>query len=673
MSFATEVGAESGAHMMVPGTHSPEPTTRAGRAIAAVERWTLVAMIGVMAILPTLETAGRKLLGHGFPGQQLIVQHLTLWVTFLGALLATRSQKHLSLATGELIPEGRPREVALFLVNTFSAGLTAFLAYASFELVRADSARPTVIVGPIKEWWSECIMPLALSLIAVRFAWHASPRWPGRCVAFAVLGVALALVWADVRHGERIPDLAWTASEAGGALPADEPAAARLLVRLRLHGETIMWVGIGTILLGMTLGTPVFVAMAGIAMLLFYGHGEAVAAVPTETYQLVQSPTLPVVPLLTAAGYILAEGGASERLVRLARALVGWLPGGMALMVVFVCAGFTTFTGGSGVTILALGGLMYPMLQQDGYPEGFSLGLVTAAGSLGLLFPPSFPVILYAVVANASIKDLYIAGFIPCLILLLLVAAYGIWTGYRCGAPRTPFSAKELLRATWAAKWELAIPTIVIASIFGGFATLVEASAIGVLLAVVSQCAIHKDIHPTKELPMVIEHSSTLVGAVMVLLGVAMGLKSYLVDAEIPAMLLEWTRSHIESPVVFLLVLNGALLVLGSVLEIFSAIAVIAPLLAPIGAAYGVDPLHMGIIFLANLELGFLFPPMGLNLILSSSRFGERLPVLYKVALPFLIIMALGVLLVTYVPATTTGFLSLVRPGAVAGGAAGGG
>jgi len=632
MTFATEVGAESGEHMHVPGTHAPEPDTKVGRAIAGVERWTLIVILTVMAILPTIEIVGRLLGGRGVPGQQAYVQYLTLWITFLGALLATRSGKHLSLATGELIPEGAFRRISKIVVGSISAGVCAVLAYASFQFVKGDSARPTLLAIGIPEWWTGVIMPAAFALMSVRFLWHASDRWWGRAIALAAVVACCSL---------------------GG---------------LEAHAERLVWPGIGVLLVGLTLGTPVFVAMAGIAMLLFFSESVPVASVPSETYRLVQSATLPVVPLLTAAGYVLAEGGASKRLVRLARALVGWIPGGMAIMVCLVCAGFTTFTGGSGVTILAVGGLMLPMLKEEGYPEGFALGLVTASGSLGLLFPPSFPVILYAVVAKAEPRELYIAGFLPSLLLVALVAGYGVVVGMKHKTPRAAFSLKELLVSAWVAKWEIAIPAIVIGAIFGGFATMVEASAVALLLAVFSQTVVFKDLHPTKDLPKVIEHASTLVGAVMILLGVAMGLSDYILTEGLADVLIEWTKTHIQSPTVFLLVMNGALLVLGSILEIFSAIVVLAPLLATICTQYGIDPLHMGIIFLANLELGFLFPPMGLNLILSSSRFGKPLPTLYRVSFPFLLIMAAGVLVITYVPALTTGFLAFVKGAPAAGG-----
>jgi tripartite ATP-independent transporter DctM subunit len=597
---------------------------RLRRVVAGFEKWAVVVILLVMAIVPVLESFARWIFKGGIPGAVLYTQHLTLWIGFLGALLATGTGKHLSLATGELI-KGRAAIVARLCTGAMSAAVCALLAYASFQMVKVDSALVRNLPGGIPEWWSEVVMPVAFGLMAIRFAWKASDRWWGRLIAFAIAVSAYGL-----------------------SLLED-------------HAESLLVPGAVIIIAGVVLGAPLFIGLSGLAMLLFFGDGTPIASVPTETFRLVASSSLPAIPLLTAAGFVLAEGGASKRLLRFFKAIVGWLPGGLALMMVVMLAGFTTFTGGSGVTILALGGLVLPMLIEEKYPEGFSLGLVTSGGSLGLLFPPSLPVILYAVVAGASVEDLFIAGLLPGLLLVLMVGAVGVFVGIKQKASRQPFSLREALSSFWAAKWELAIPTLVIAAIFTGFATMVEAAAMGLVAAIVSQSFLFHDLHWRKQLPDTLARGATLVGAVVILLGVAMGLTSYLVDAEIPAVVLEWTKAHIQSPVVFLLALNGVLLVLGSVLEIYSAIAILAPLLAPIGAAYGIDPLHMGIVFLANLELGFLFPPVGLNLILSSTRFNQPLARLYKVALPFLVIMALGVLAVTYVPAMTTGFLGWVR------------
>lgn len=630
-----------------PASPPPQPPVYA-RVVSALEKWSVVIILTLMTLLPAAEALVRRVLHDSIPGAVLYTQHLTLWVGFLGALIASGSGQHLSLATGEMIPEGRLRDLSRIYVGAMAGGVCALLAYASVQQVQdvsSSAARlpaflPEALrnrlpsspgafldflrLGP-KAWWSELIMPATLGLMALRFAYRASERWAGRLATGAVLAAVCALGF------------------------------------LSGHAEKLVWPGAIAIVFGVLLGAPVFVAMSGLAMLLFFAEGTPIASVPDTTFRLVASASLPAIPLLTAAGYILAEGGASKRLLRLARALIGWAPGGLAVMICVVLAGFTTFTGGSGVTILALGGLVLPMLVSEKYPEGFSLGLVSSSGSLGLLFPPSLPVILYAVVAKASVEELYIAGFLPGLILVVAVAIYGMIVGVRTRAPRQKFDPKEAAAALWAAKWELAIPAIVLVAIFTSFATMVEAAALSVVAAIVSQSFIFKDLHWRRELPKVLAHSATLVGAVLILLGVAMSLTDYLVLAEIPAAVLEWTRTHIQSPTVFLLALNAALLVLGSVLEIYSAIIVLAPLLAPMATAYGIDPLHMGIIFLANLELGFLFPPMGLNLILSSNRFKQPLTRLYKVAAPFLAIMAAGVLLVTYVPQLTNGVLHYVR------------
>ncbi len=405
-------------------------------------------------------------------------------------------------------------------------------------------------------------------------------------------------------------------------------------------------------------------AAFGVALVLFFREATPVSAVPAEVYRLIYSPTLPAIPLLTACGYVLAESQASTRLVRFFRALFGWMPGGIAVMVAAVCALFTTFTGGSGVTIIALGGLVYPILRKDGYSEGFSLGLVTAAGSLGLLFPPSLPVILYSVVASARemsvpADSLYLAGLVPGLLLVVLAAIYGIYIGGHIKADRQRFSLKEAAAATWNAKWELALPVLVIGLFAGGLTSMVETAAAAFAYSVVVECLIMRDIKFFRELPGVLLRSGSLMGAVLILLSIAMGLTSYLVDAQIPDYLMTWVTTHIHSQIMFLLVLNVLLLVLGSVLEIYSAIIILAPLIAPLGAAFGINPIHLGVIFLSNLELGFLFPPVGLNLFLSSSRFGTPLSKLYRHVIPFLLILGLGVLLITYIPAMSLGILKL--------------
>jgi C4-dicarboxylate transporter, DctM subunit len=619
----------------------------------------VIVLLAMMA-LPVASTVGRRFFGQAVPGSAVLVQHLTLWVGFLGALLATRRGEHLHLSTLELVPQGWPRRAVRIFISAVSTTVCALLAYASAKLVRAETEGSRFLVGGIPFWWSMTVMPVACAAMALVFAWRGEKgrwRWLQRGIA---LGTALLVVLL----GEAAtPDPGgWPLGALGAAGKAFSAAAGGVgaLFGPLARPAVLVWPLGMAILLAFLLGSPVFVAMAGLAMILFLRDGTPVAAVPTQTFSLVSSPTLAAVPLLTVAGYVLAEGGAARRLVRAYKGLFGWMPGGLAVMVAFVCALFTTFTGASGVTILALGGLVLPMLLEEGYPEGFSVGLVTAAGSLGLLFPPSLPVILYAVVAQTPIDHLFIGGLLPGLIMVLLVAAYGVAVGVKARAPRQAFRPREALAGLWEAKWDLGLPTLVVLAVGSGFATVVEASAIAAAYSLVVEIAVFREVRPLEDLPRVLLHAATLVGSVLILLGVALGLTSWFVDAEIPSRLVEWMTAHVKSPAVFLLALNVVLLVLGSVLEMYSAIVVLAPLVAPLGAAYGVEPVHLGVVFLANLELGFLFPPMGLNLFLSAQRFQKPLPYIYKRAFPFLVIMAVGVLLITYLPAITTGVVRLV-------------
>ena len=593
------------------------------------EQGVLVATLALASLLPLIDVVGRPLGGIHIPGSADYVKHLTLWLAFVGGLAAASQVKHLTLSTAEFLGEGLWRTLTRLLSYSVSAAVIAVLAYARAQVVKVDAIGSKVLPIGLPEWVSETIMPISLGLMALVFAWKASNRWWGRAIALLTIPVVFSLHW----------------------LPPEQVAK--------------VWPLTLVILAAALLGAPVFVAMSGVALVLFFHDGTPVAAVSAEVYRLVASPTLPAIPLLTAAGYVLAESRAAERLVRFFRAIFGWMPGGIAVMVAAVCALFTTFTGGSGVTIIALGGLVYPILRKAGYSEGFSLGLVTASGSLGLLFPPSLPVILYSVVASnrnqtVPADNLYLAGLVPGLLLLVLTAFYAILIGGRAERERLKFSWREAVASAWGAKWELLLPVFIVTIFVSGLTTMIETAAAALAYAVIVECFITRDIRIFKELPEVLLKASALMGAVLTLLSVAMGLTNYLVDAQIPDMLLAWVQTHIHSQVVFLLALNVILLILGSVLEIYSAIIVLAPLIAPIGAAFHVDPIHLGVIFLANLEMGFLFPPVGLNLFLSSSRFNKPLTRLYRHIIPFLIITGIGVLLITYTDSMSLGILKLL-------------
>jgi tripartite ATP-independent transporter DctM subunit len=608
---------------MIPGERQP----RSGRVLTAlhgIEGGALVVAFLLSMVLPLIDAVGRPLGGFYVPGSATYRAQLTLWLALLGGLLAARERQHLTLSTAEAIGKVRLRNAARLLSSSVAAGVCAVLAYSAYGVVMADRLQGQQLSIGVPTWVSECIMPVALALIALRMAWGASDRAPGRTLAFGAVAATLAL----------------------GFFPGAGPTLYLPLLAL--------------IALATLVGAPVFVAMGGVALVLFFKDGVTVSAVMADVYRLMVSPTLPAVPLLTACGFVLAESKASERLVRFFRALFGWMPGGVAVLVAAVCALFTTFTGGSGVTIMALGGLLYPILRRDGYSEGYSLGLVTASGSLGLLLPPSLPVILYSIVASVPPDSLYIAALLPGVLLILLVALHGIRVGRKLHTERQPFSGREALSAAWGAKWELAIPFMVVVLFSTGMATIVEAAAAGFAFAIIVECFVTRDIHPLRDLPNVLLKAAVLCGAVLILLSCALGLTSWLVDAQIPDALLATVKTHISSPLVFLLVLNVVLLVLGSVLEIYSAIIILAPLVAPLGAAFGIHPVHLGVIFLANLELGFLFPPAGLNLFLASSRFNKPLPQLYRHVVPFLFILGAGVLAITYFPQMSIGVLKLL-------------
>jgi C4-dicarboxylate transporter DctM subunit len=605
---------------------------RAGALAGVVPQVVLVLALSLAALLPLVEALGRPLGGWHIPGSAHYVQQLTLWLAFVGGLVTTLRRQHLTLSTSEFLGHGRARRAAALVASTLAAATTAVLCYASAQVVRQDRIGGKTLPGGVPEWASEAVMPVCLGLMALVFAWNASSRMWGRAVALLAIPTAFAL----------------------GLAP--EGAAA--------------WVWPLAIAVGLAsaLGAPIFVVMAALALLLFLKDGTPVAAVSAEVSRLMGSPLLPAIPLLTVCGYVLAEGNASQRLLRFFRALLGWMPGSLAIIVAVICAVFTTFTGGSGVTIIAVGGLLLPMLIADRYPTGFSLGLVTAAGSLGLLFPPSLPVILYSVVASAGgghtvpADSLYLAGLLPGLLMLTIVVAYGALGGHRARGQRSVFGWRELAAATWSAKWELLLPVVIIGLFASGRASMVETAAAAVAFAVLTQCLLTRDIAPSRLVRALLKAGS-LMGAVLLLLSVAMGLTGYLIEVQAADYLLRWVTQNVHSRALFLLALNALLLVVGCLVDIYSAIVVVVPLIAPIGAAFGVDPVHLGIIFLANLELGYLTPPIGMNLFLSSSRFDVPLMRVWRATLPFLIVLAAGVLAITYLPALSVGVLALVGRG----------
>lgn len=415
---------------------------------------------------------------------------------------------------------------------------------------------------------------------------------------------------------------------------------------------------LGLLLLAL-LGAPLFALIAAGALLGFYRSDVDLTVVAIEFYRLAEMPLLLAIPLFTFAGYVLSESRAPQRLMRLTQAFLGWLPGGLAIVALTACAFFTAFTGASGVTIVALGALLYPALAQAGYRENFSLGLITTSGSLGLLFAPSLPLILYGIIAQQlrvgpplTIDELFLAGILPGLLMLVLLSGYSVWRNRR--QPLIPFSWPEARGALRESAWELPLPLIVLGGIYSGYFAVSEAAAVTAVYVLAAEVLVQREI-PLRQLPRIMREAMVLVGAILVIMGVSLASTNYLIDAEVPTRLFHAIREHVSDRLTFLLLLNAFLLLLGAILDIFSALVIMVPLLLPVAVGYGIDPLHLGIIFLANMQIGYFTPPVGMNLFIASYRFRRPVLQLYRATLPFFFILLLAVLIITYWPGLSLG------------------
>lgn len=603
-----------------------------------VEDWSIAIALTAMTLLPLIEIVLRQF-GGGISGNAAVQQHLVLFVAMIGGVIAARESRLLSLSTFTVYLKKGYAATAKSISSSIAVFVALSLCAGSWRYIISDFADYEAELFPgFPLWWAKLILPFGFGMLALRLTWQSGDRWWMRLIPIAV---AVGLFYFGFYEFDEVEGFVWP-----------------LLI---------------LVLVATVLGAPIFVTLSGAALVLFWGWGgyypeETGPILALNLYDLVKSPMLVTLPLFTLAGYLLTQGQSSQRLIRLINAVFGRVRGGPVIVTVSVCTFFTVFTGASGVTILALGGLLMPVLKAAGYNDRSSIGLLTGAGSLGVLFPPCLPLILYSVVASSSrvsisLEEIFLGGLLPGLLLLALTIGYGIWKQPKLnlGENVEDFDFRvwvgELGKAAFAALGEIMLPVVALFALFSGYATPVEAASVSAFYALVLytvEALWIRKINIFKELPGVMAECGLLVGGVLLILGVAMGFTNYLVTAMIPDQLVDWATTNIESPLLFLLLLNVFLIVVGCLMDIFSAIIVIVPLIVPLGAAFGIDPVHLGIIFLANLQLGYITPPIGMNLFLASYRFEKPMSMVIRAALPMLVVFVIGVLLITYWPAMTT-------------------
>ena len=576
-------------------------------------------IIALLISLPVLEVVARFFGTTAITSSRMVVQHLTLWVGFFGAVLASSRGKLLSLSSSNLFEPESSFSIKHFIAKSTSLIILISLFWGSLQLVTVEYQYPVNISPLISRWFAQSIMPISLMLMSVILFFKSYSSLKNKfALLISILLFLLIISIPQVRES-----------------------------------SVTLWFSFFSIIFSLFYGLPIFLGLGGIAALLFWFDWTPLSAISAETYRIVVSPTLPTIPLFTIAGFLLAESKSSIRLLSLFQALFGWIPGGTPIVLVIICGFFTAITGGSGVTILALGGLLMPMLIKDGFSKDFSLGLITVSGSIGLLFPPSLPLIIYGVTAGVSIKSIFLGGIIPGLLILVIVASWAIFSSKRQSVAVYDFKINNIKSALIESKWEIAIPFIIMFGIFGGYMTLVETAAISALYVLFITVVIYRDISFSKVGNILID-CCALIGGVLIILGVAMGLTSYIIDAEVPMTLLEWVKTNISSKYIFLILLNVFLLIVGCMMDIFSATIIVVPLIKPIAAYFGIDPIHLAIIFIANLELGYLTPPVGMNLFLSAYRFDESMKSVYTSTMPFYFVMLFCVILITYFPILST-------------------
>lgn len=574
-----------------------------------------------------LEFVQRLLGRYRVPDAELLIRHMTLVLGMMGGLMAAREKKLLSISSiRELLPERFQIPVDYF-TSIVGIAVSVWLGSAALEFVLVEREFGDTLSMGLPFWWFQAFLPIGFFGIALRLFIQTASSLKKAGLTFVLLGLMVACV-----------------------LPHEVEA-------IKVVWPYLTVLGVATLL-----GTPIFVAIGGAAVLLFWGQGDPVASVALDHYDQVTNPLLATLPLFTVAGFFLAHSKASQRLVNFFHAWAKQIPGGEGIVTILACAFFTTFTGGSGVTILALGGILLPVLIAGKFKESQGIGLLTGAGSLGILFPPCVPLIVYSIISGVGMNEMFLAGIIPGVLMLVLTSIWAVSLVRKSDVQRETFSLKEALNATWKAKWELALPFIPIVLIFGGFALPVNAAAATAFYAFVVEAFFHRELKLKTSLKDSLLECGLLVGGVLLILGTAMGFTNYLITEHVPDNTAIWLSESIESKFLFLLSLNIFLIIVGCLMDIFAAIIVITPLLLPVSAAFGIHPMHLGIIILANLELGFLTPPVGLNLFISSYRFNKPILEVVRYSLPVFFVLLIGVLLITYFPVITHFLPDLFSP-----------
>jgi tripartite ATP-independent transporter DctM subunit len=589
------------------------------------DEWLASGALALMLAIPLLEIVLRPLFGQGVDNAPQLVQHLGLVLAMFGALLAERSG-HLTSLGSALASSRRPwlKVAARRFSGAGSALLCGMLAQASWTFVASEMAAPRDLAYGIPGWAIEVAMPAGFALLGIKLAARLSDTLALR-IGLAVLLPLGGFLFAQHFDGSTLPF--W-------------PFAFWLAALL-------------------VCGAPIFAVLGGLALALFWQEGQPLASVPLSHYQITVNPSLPALPLFTLAGLIFARTGAAARLGRLFTALFGSGVSGTAIAAAVLCSFFTAFTGGSGVTILALGGLLLPLLSKAGFPERRGISLVTSASALGVLLAPSVPLIMYAIIARVPINTMFLAGLLPALVMVAFLLLVGGYLRRGEGGVRdvhdvqSPADVPSIRVALAESKWELLAPLVAIGSLASGLATPTESAALTAAYALFTQTVAHRELDWPR-IRLALRSCSEVIGGIMVILGMALGLTNFLIDAGIPDAAIDWVQSVLPNKLAFLIALNLFLLLAGALMEIYAAIVVLVPLLLPVALSYGIDPVHFGVIFLANIEMGFLCPPAGMNIYFASAMFGKSIRYVAVSVLPAVLAMFLGALTISALPVLAT-------------------